>query len=195
MINRELNPLLQEEFTNRMNEMAGVFPNINNKSRLKYYYKAVKDLPFLALKEITRSFLMSSKQMPLPSDFVDAARDWKKKNNFYSDKEEAPDIIICEKCNDFGIVRIKHLTEYDFDGLMNCGCNQIIGEQLKVPAWSNELIQVYISTACPTKWFKPDNTTKISLEDREIISIMNNWENRKLNAEKYWQDLGYIHLS
>lgn len=191
-MNYNQNFVSQKDFTEIMNIMADVFPNINNRSRIKYYFNAVKDLPLEALRDISKSFLTSAKQMPLPNDFLDAARDWKRKHNYQSHIEEA-EVILCNKCGDLGIVRIQHHNDLKFEELLRCDCGQIIGDVLKTPIWANDLHKVFKVSPCPLYWFKPQNTSAVDFNNSEIINILSEWKRKKKKSEKYWSDLGYEH--
>lgn len=187
------NPISQAEFTHIMNNMSEVFPAINGKARIKFYYGAVKDMPLKCLKDISKSFLMASKQMPLPSDFVLAVTDWKRTNKINSFGDEAPSPILCSKCNDLGIVRIQHHNDKKFDCLLNCDCKVSITKTLKTPIWGNDLLSAYIKTPCPVEWFVPPNAKEFDFKNLEITTIIKNWNARKASAEKYWRDMGYVH--
>lgn len=187
------NPITQAEFMFVMNAMAEVFPAINGKARLKLYHDAVKDTPLKCLRDISRSFLMASKQMPLPSDFVLAVTDWKRTNKINSYDPDEASIILCRKCNDLGIVRIQHHHDPEFDCLMSCECKVSITKTLKAPTWDNGLLAAYIKTPCPLEWFKPVSTEVFDKNNSEIKTIIKNWNARKTSAEKYWFDMGYRH--
>ena len=188
--NPNLDPISQKDFTDIMNTMSEVFPAINGKARIKYYWDAVRNFPLVAMKDVSKHFLMSSKQMPLPQDFIEAMSAWKKKNNFYQADIEI-EKIECTRCNDLGIVRIQHHNPSDFDCLMNCDCNQLVGKKLKAPSWSNDLLQAFRVGPCPVDWFKPKQTTTFNLGDFEVMNIISFWNDKKLKAEKHWCDLGY----
>jgi hypothetical protein len=186
----DVDPVLQKDFIEVINTMAEVFPNINGKARIKYYFDAVKDTPLKCLRDISKSFLMSSKYMPLPNDFTDAVGEWKKKNNFYKFNPDEPVPIDCKKCGDLGVLVMKK-HEGEFVSLVNCNCQNSIFKDLKVPKWSNDLIGGFYSEVCPLDWFKPKKVLDFNLENSEIKNLMINWKKQKQRAEKYWSDLGY----
>lgn len=190
--NPDIDPVLQKDFLEVINAMAEVYPNINGKARLKYYFDAVKDVPLKCLRDISKSFLMSSKYMPLPSDFTDAVSEWKKKNNYFKFNPDEPTKIECNKCGDIGIVVMKK-SEGEFHSLINCSCDTSVFQDLKAPKWSNQLSGGFYIESCPFEWFRPKTTTKLDLENSEIKSIIENWNKKKRKAEKYWRDLGYKH--
>lgn len=179
-------------FLKYMDIMIEVFPNLKSKMKIERIYWFLKDLPEIAIKEITTAILDNYKYTPTPNDFHEAAILWKKKNNFYQADIEI-EKIECTRCNDLGIVRIQHHNPSDFDCLMNCACKRVIGFQLKAPAWSSDLLQAFRVSVCPVEWFKPKSTSKMDMEDLEVMSIMSRWSTRKQKAEKHWRDLGYEH--
>ena len=180
----------QKDFTEVINIMAEVFPNINAKARIKYYYNAVKNLPFKALKDISQEFLMASKFMPLPVDFSEAAHAWKKKNNWYA-QEIIEVVAICVYYRNSGVVRIKHHSNSDVDQLMTCNCSDSWrAEHFKFPKFDYSLKQVYKVEPCPLEWFKPSDKNP---EGKEFEKLKDAYLVRIKKAEKYWSDLGYKH--
>lgn len=188
----DIDPVLQKDFLEVINTMAEVFPNISGKARLKYYYNAVKDVPLKCLRDISSAFLMSSKYMPLPTDFVDAVSEWKKKNNFSKYNPDDPSKIDCPKCDDLGVL-VMNKSEGDFYSLINCSCEVSMPQTLKAPKWSNQLAGGYKVEKCPLEWFKPKNIEHFHWENPEVQVILSEWKSKKQSAEKHWASLGYVH--
>lgn len=192
--NPAIDPLEYKDFLEVMNNMNEVFPNITHKARLKYYFDAVKDLPLKATRDIAKKFLMGSKTMPLPNDFKDAAREWRKANEvFVFDDSPAP--IDCNKCGDLGILRLHKHGSADYDTLINCNCTVSVFKTLKAPPWKIDLAAGYSYSKCPVEWFKPDDLPEgeIDITAPQIHQKIAEWEVRKNKAETYWNGLGYEH--
>lgn len=181
--------ITHKEFTDVMNTMAEVFPAINGKARIRYYLDAVKDLPFFAVKEISKHFLTTSKNLPLPNDFLEAAKSWKQRNNYFAKNEILFHEVKCQLCRDSGIVRIIHLTTNE-DRMMRCNCfENWRSKHLTLPKFEYSLKQVYKVSPCPLEWFKPSDNNP---EGKEFFQKSENYQNRIKQSEKYWKDLGYV---
>lgn len=190
--NPDLDPVMQKDFLEVINIMAEVFPNISGKARLKYYFNAVKDVPLKCLKDISQSFLSSAKYQPMPTDFIDAVGEWKKKNNYFKFNPDEPTKIDCAKCGDLGVL-VMNKSEGDFYSLINCSCDVSMPQTLKAPKWSNDLAGGYKVEKCPLDWFKPKTVSDFNFGNTETQNLINNWKIKKQSAEKHWANLGYVH--
>ena len=179
-------PITQKDFTEVMNVMAEVFPAINGKARIRLYWQAVNRLPLKALKEISQSFLMGGRHMPTPQDFHEAAKDWKRKNDWTVTEVEAQ-VSICQYCRNSGVVRIVHLSNSEIDHLMRCNCFESWrSENMKFPQFDYALKQVYKIGPCPLEWFKPNDK---NLNGKEFEKLQLKYFSKIKNAEKYLSDL------
>ena len=193
--NPAIDPIEYKDFLEIMNSMNEVFPNITHKSRIKFYHAAIKDLPLKALRDISIRFLTSSKQMPLPTDFKDAAREWLRANKtFVFDESQAP--IDCNYCGDLGVISVHKPDDNSYHTLMRCNCTNHIFQSLAAPRWDLSLSGAFIRKPCPIEWFKPDikfEAGQVAPFHPQVMDKVREWKTKKQQAEKYWSDLGYEH--
>lgn len=67
-----------EYFHKLMHQMSTIWPEITNQTRLKRYYSTVSDLEQDIVEKICNHFMDSTLKMPLPNDFAEASRLFKK---------------------------------------------------------------------------------------------------------------------
>lgn len=190
--NPDIDPIEYKDFFEAMNYMADRFPHITAKSTIKLYFEAVSDLPLKAFRDISKHFLMSAKTQPLPNDFLEAATAWKRKNGFYV-HDETGTPILCSRCGDLGVLVLKKHDNSDYETLINCPCLHGVCKDLKAPPWKIDLASAFSYSKCPVEWFKPKDVLGFTLENLQVQKFIDDWKQRKLNAEKYWKDLGFEH--
>lgn len=151
---------------------------------------------------VCRNICDNFRQTPLPSDFEKGIHDWRRSyiaryGKQYGEDSNIIDLQIfeikCDKCNDLGIVLIKHHKEDNFESLMRCDCGLISDNEIKIPEWDLSLISAYKKTPCPLDWFKPN----ISNASNDIDTYSKIWDRvnflkkKKENAISHWFSLGY----
>lgn len=189
--NPDIDPVEWKDFFNVMNEMNEVYPGISSQIRIKLYYNTVRDLPLKAIRDISISFISSQRQMPLPSDFRTAAKEWLKANKVYV-HDDKPVPIECNFCNDIGINFIRRIDDKSFYSLMRCDCKTHITQDLKAPTWDNGLRAAYSREACPLDWFKPrDLEEGESLDFKMVLKMGESFKNKKREAELFWKNMGF----
>lgn len=98
------------EFQVMLNQMAEIWPDIKNQSRAKRCYDSICDLEKDFAQSIVNHFVDNFTKMPLPADFVDASKVFKKhfyeKHGYYYGSNLSPKTVKhepdCSYCYDSG---------------------------------------------------------------------------------------------
>ncbi len=87
--------------------------------QLSVYYKLLKSIPKDPLSEIVRDFLLSSRQVPTPQDFIDQWHNWQRANKqkMVEDVEKE----LCGICDSSGILDVVYEKEMQYKQLLACG--------------------------------------------------------------------------
>lgn len=178
-------------FLKNFEALIDAFPQLKVKTKIDRIFWFVRDLPEKGMVEIFNIVLDTFRATPTPSDFNDAAKAWRKRNNYFSNVEisDPEEIKICQYCRNSGVVRIVHLSNSEIDHLMRCNCFESWrSEHMKFPQFDYALKQVYKIGPCPLEWFKPNDK---NLNGKEFEKLQLKYFSKIKNAEKYWADLGF----
>lgn len=176
-------------FTETINVMADVFPSINSKGRINFYYRTVEGMPAECLRDISTQFLMSSRQMPLPEDFKAAVTAWKRNNNYFEAHEQPEQQIECLWCYETGIIKIQFLDDSKLQTLMRCDCKFGDSCNSKFPRWDIGLGNAAKKIALNPLSFKPA-TNENGIYESLMIKAKS-WNDFKFKAETFWKEKGY----
>lgn len=102
-------------FTTQIARLRAVFGEKPfHQHRLEIIHRATKALPDQAFEQICSLFLTEMKYAPMPKDFIEASREFKRGSRPYALGELQPrEIALCWDCADSGFVRIKRLENYE----------------------------------------------------------------------------------
>lgn len=180
------------EFTKIMNEMAALWPGMNNKSRYKKYYQYVERLPIHAMREIADTIFDNFRHQPLPKDFQEAASAWKKANEqFNKDEEFETNVNSCDDCADSGVnfvkVRITEPTVF-----MYCHCD--FGKQCSqnhsyvLPVWNKSFDAMgFQRQTFDIDFFKPEFYGEVTPE--KIQSTLDKFRDKLKSSRDYFEEL------
>jgi len=174
-------------FMQGMNQLAEVWPLVTSRSRLERYKKAVKELDDAAFAKMVDEFLDHAKFMPLPKDFADWAKMWRKKHTHAAlEQTTEPYLIDCETCNDLGVICATN-KQTASETLMRCHCQTGLKQSCRLPMLDvNFTTQLWDITKPSMDWFKPS-----SLDLKSIGAKAKEWRAKVRRAEEYWSMVGY----
>ena len=179
------------DFMQGMNELAELWPQITSRARLERYKKAVRDMDNHSFSQMINEFLDQAKFMPLPKDFAEWGKVWKRKQS--PEPTPEPYQVLCEKCGDLGILRCQGLRTNITDTLMRCSCRAGLRQPWALPMIEPEFTELlWRVTKPPIEWFRPDEA---GLESMNLTKALNlkaiEWRGKVAEAETYWRELGY----
>lgn len=181
------------DFYVQLNKLGEVWPDIKNAKRAKRYYVAVADLETDIVEGICDVFLDSFAKMPLPSDFVEANRAFKKTyfektGRYYSSKDEVKVMpkhqADCSYCYDSGFewVELDGTNAFCF-----CFCKEGDRQQATTN-WllpkSSEIGQVK-RKVFPLAAFIPKEKNPLKINS-EVFSIASRFREALKESQEFW---------
>lgn len=181
------------EFHTIILEMAKVWPEIGNPARSKRYYNAISDLELDVVNNIAEVFLDTSTKMPLPVDFLNAAREFRKHyfektGQYYNKKDipepQSPHKLVCEYCYDTGFEWIEVDGVHAF-----CFCFCWIGDKAKINTkWmfpkSNE-VEGMKRKMFPVKSFIPREVSDKN-QLKEVFGVSKRFDLALQESQEFW---------
>jgi len=183
------------EFQSVLNQMQDLWPGITHQARAKRIYNAVADLELDIVQNIANHFMDSFQKMPLPSDFLEAAKAFKKhyfeKTGQYYNKKESKLLLTnfvpsCSYCCDTGFewVEINGCSVFCF-----CFCKE--GDKNRNSTnWlfpiSGEITGIR-KKIFPSKAFLPSLSGDIKKADREIFNVVKRFNEALKESQDFWR--------
>lgn len=175
-------------FTEQINRLTGVFGQAAfSADRVRRIYQLIGDLPPEAIAEIVSGFIDNSRYAPLPKDFLEAAKEWKKQYHLktgqfwgYQSRQTVQPEIECQRCLDAGLLHIQ-VPDGDYS-LCRCDCTAGVQTTSQLPVWSADMASLFVASPLPVKWVKP---TSGNIEDqiRDRVALLRKEMKR---AMKLW---------
>lgn len=182
-------------FTELMNQLALIWPGINNKVRFEQYYNHFKGVNPDYWKQITDSMIDSSRQMPLPNDFREAVASWKRSHSNYSYEVKAskPEVFNCNDCLDSGVVFVR-IKSTEPEVFMFCTCSKgekdSIFYEMKIPRLSKNLIAVgFEKLPFRAEFFKPAVSGANGISFKNIVSAYEKFKEKMNFSMDYFNSL------
>lgn len=182
----------KEKFLNMMNDLATVWPGINNKSRLKKYYQYIERLPEKAWEDITDMLMDSFRSPPLPKDFKDAATAWKKSNEIYDKQDEfTENVNSCDECFDSGVIFVK-VKPTEPTVFMYCNCNFGKGcssnHFFVLPVWNKTFDEMgFVKQTFDLEFFKPKFEGEVTFKKME--TVLDRFRAKLKSSRDYFEEL------
>lgn len=179
-----------QEFQTQMMRIQRTFDKVDyNVDRAKLIFDSVQDLDFYEFKRIVDQFIKTSRQAPMPSDFIQAADSFRKSRprNVNPNEGLEPD---CRHCVDVGFFQVAYHDTPESKTLMRCSCP--IGEtrhpKFFIPQWEPKIAAVFKRESCPLSWFKPkDGVFDPEKPVYSLRGIVDAWMERLRLADGHWR--------
>lgn len=183
----------KQAFINLMNGLNEIWPGINNKSRLRKYFKHIEMLPEEAWDEIADSLMDNFRTIPLPKDFHEAAVSWKRANNFKLESDDSEqNYFYCNQCLDSGFLFIK-VKPSEPTIFVFCDCNSgsknlhVYDEMM--PQWNKTFFQMgFEIQPFDIEFFKPKIQGEVTL--KKIATTIERFRKRLYESRDYFNSLG-----
>lgn len=186
-----MKPITLAQFHSILLEMAKIWPEIQNPTRAKRYFNAISDLEKDVVENIAEVFLDTASKMPLPVDFVDAGKAFRKyyfekTGQYYSSKEipkpQAPHKVECEYCYGTGFEWVEVDGVHAF-----CFCFCWVGDKAQNSSdWmfprSHE-IEGAKRKPFPVQSFKPKEKKTYGFNDL----IINKFQTALKESQEFWE--------
>lgn len=125
-----------DEFDSAFAPITTKWKNNYSPEQVERIFKHVRDLNSWHLKLIVDAFLDTARQAPLPRDFRDAARAYKKRLGISEKKHEYK--YECEHCRDGGMLSLTDRTD-GHRTFARCDCQRGKIETWNIPIWGPDL--------------------------------------------------------
>jgi hypothetical protein len=183
--------MLLHEFQKELSRCNEAFGKSNfSEARADMIWSYVKDLSGHQMKRIVDNFIASSRQAPLPQDFLKATYEEKKRTYFGDKAKDAEQQmqeykINCERCFETGLVFTKDET-LPSPLLMRCSCaSGAEAFEIDIPQWTPEIGQVFVRQPFPLKHFIPSsNSGDLNLA---IEGLADRWSAKKKFSAEFWR--------
>jgi hypothetical protein len=185
------------EFESQIARLSDAFgkPGFTSE-RVALIYKYCGSLRAHQFTSIVDHFIATHRQAPLPQDFLKAYYEEKKREYQNHPTREAEHIteIECHDCYMTGWMFIK-TKPTEPTVILHCSCQygkilaETRGEQF-IPRWDKcDVLFAWIRIPFPVKAFIPNTEERQKLLSTGFSNIVERWNQKKKEAEKYWREL------
>lgn len=188
--------LLFLELKSHLDALSKIWHGINNPTRAKAYYKAIRGVPAENWPSIFDGFLDNASKMPLPADFRAAASAFFRRTPKATKEALVDHTPPCVDCYGTGFLFAKRSAQEADQYLCVCHCDHGLAQERHykktiqfIPRWDvdkMESIFGFVKCPFPHALFIPRSKRIDSVDESDFSKIVTRWRSKIKTSNEYW---------